>query len=182
EPTINPLKLPLSILAAKFLVLIPLYYNLVFNPYEQRTLIDEKLAPHTGLAVAILLTYTVIVPTLWLLGSGIAFFLWEMQENWRLFRANRALRLRPVIVGRDGETVLQLLKNHGGHSGTIPKLFAQLRRAERGAYRTGNWRAARTYRQALREVARAVRLFVERELLVLLQQSKGWGTQPLYVG
>jgi hypothetical protein len=183
EPTINPLKLPLSILAAKFLVLIQPYQALVYVPasQEQRALINDDLAPHTGLPLAILLTYTVIVPTLWLLGSGIAFFLWEMQENWRLFRANRSSRLRPVSVGRHGETVLQLLKP-GAHSGTIPKLFAQLRRAERGAYRTGNWRAARTYRQALGDVARSVRLFSERELLVLLDQSKGWGGQPVGVG
>src|SRR5438132_3301335 len=183
EPTINPLKLPLSILAAKFLVLIPLYYNLVFvvGSQEQWSLIHDQLAPHTGLRVALVLTYTLIVPTLWLLGSGIAFFLWEMQENWRLFRANRSLRLRPVGVGRHGETVLQLLKP-GAHSGTIPKLFAQLRRAERGAYRPGNRLAARTCRHAPGDLARSVRLFTERELLVLLDQSKGWGNQPLHIG
>jgi hypothetical protein len=183
EPTINPLKLPLSILAAKFLFLYDPYRNLVYYPGsgEQLTLINTQLAPRTGLALAIVLTYAVIVPTLWLLGSGIAFFLWEMQENWRLLRANRSARLRPVVIGRHGETMLQLLKP-GTHTGTIPKLFAHLRRAERGAYRTGNWRAARTYRQALREVARSVRLFVERELLVLLAQSKGWGQQPVRVG
>ena len=182
EPTINPLKLPLSILAAKFLALEPSYRNLVYVPgSEEQTFLNHHLALHTGLPLALVLTYIIIIPTLWLLGSGIAFFLWEMQENWRLFRANRPSRLRPVIVGGHGETVLQLLKP-GAHSGTIPKLFAQLRRAERAAYRTGNWRAARTYRQALREVARSVRLFVERELLVLLQQSKGWGKQPIRVG
>jgi hypothetical protein len=183
EPTINPLKLPLSILAAKFLFLIPMYQNLVYVPgsHEQLTLINLHLAPHTGLALAVLLTYAVIVPTLWLLGSGIAFFLWEMQENWRLFRANRSARLRPVVIGRHGETMLQLLKL-GAHSGTIPKLYAHLRRAERGAYRTGNWRAARTDRQALREMAQSVRLFIERELLVLLGQSKAWGKQSVRVG
>jgi hypothetical protein len=182
EPTINPLKLPLSILAAKFLVLIPIYFNLVYNPVsDERATLIGHLSPHTGPGFALVLLYTVILPTLWLLGSGIAFFLWEMQENWRLFRANRPSRLRPVIIGGHGETMLRLLKP-GAHSGTVPKLFAQLRRAERAAYRTGNWRAARTYRQALREVARSVRLFVERELLVLLQQSKRWGNQPIRVG
>jgi hypothetical protein len=182
EPTINPLKLPLSILAAKFLFLIPLYTDLVYNPVSDgRETLIEQLAPHTGRPVALVLTYTVIVPTLWLLGSGIAFFLWEMQENWRLFRANRSPRLRAIVVGRYGETMLHLLKP-GAHSGTIPRLFAQLRRAERGAYRTGNWRAARTYRQALRDVARSVQLFAERELLALLQQSKAWGNQPVRVG
>jgi hypothetical protein len=182
EPTINPLKLPLSILAAKFLFLYTPYRNLVYVPgSEEQTFLNDQLALHTGLPLAVVLFSTIIWPTLWLLGSGIAFFLWEMQENWRLFRANRPTRLRPVIVGRHGETVLQLLKP-AAHSGTVPKLFTQLRRAERAAYRTSNWRAARTYRQALREVARSVQLFVERELLVLLQRSKGWGNQPVRVG
>jgi hypothetical protein len=183
EPTINPLKLPLSILAAKFLFLIPVYRQLVYRPgSKEQEVLNTYLAEnlHTGFALAFVMTCTVVV-TLWFLGSAIAFFLWEMQENWKLFRANRSPRLRPVALGRHGETVLQLLKL-GAHSGTVPKLFAQLRRAERGAYRTGNWRAARTHRQALREVARSVELFVQRELLVLLQQSKGWGKQPLRVG
>jgi hypothetical protein len=182
EPTINPLKLPLSILAAKFLVLIPVYRQLVYVPgSDEQTFLNYQLAMHTGWALAFVLTYTIIIPTLWLLGSGIACLLWEMQENWRLFRANRPSRLRPVVVGRYGETVLQLLKP-GAHSGTIPRLYGQLRRAERGAYRTGNWRAARTYRQELREVAQSVRLFVEREFLAFLRQSKGWGNQPVSVG
>src|SRR5207237_7651101 len=147
--------------------LSPVYFNLVYNPVsgERETFIGQ-LAPRIGKGFAVVLMYTVVLPTLWLLGSGIAFFLWEMQEDWRLFRANRPSRLRPVIVGRHGETVLQLLKP-GAHSGTIPRLFAQLRHAERVAYRTGNWRAARTYRQALREVAHLVRPFAARELLVL---------------
>jgi hypothetical protein len=182
EPTINPLKLPLSILAAKFLVLIPVYRQLVYVPGSDEQLsLNYQLAAHTGWGLAFVLTYTIIIPTLWLLGSGIAFLLWEMQENWRLFRANRPSRLRPIAVGRYGETMLHLLKP-GAHSGTIPRLFSQLRRAERSAYRTGNWRAARTYRQELREVGQSVRLFIEREFLAFLGQSKGWGNQPVRVG
>jgi hypothetical protein len=182
EPTINPLKLPLSILAAKFLFLIPVYRHLVYYPAsDEQTLLTRYLAAYTGWAFAFVLMSTVIIPTLWLLGSGIAFLLWEMQENWRLFRANRPSRLRAVAVGRYGETVLQLLKP-GAHSGTIPRLFGQLRRAERSAYRTGNWRAARTYRQELREVGESVRLFIEREFLAFLRQSKSWGNQPVSVG
>src|SRR5207244_10189143 len=123
EPTINPLKLPLSILAAKFLILIPPYYNVVYNPFpEHRRFLYDQLAAYIPGPVAFVVIYAVIVPTLWLLGSGIAFFLWEMQENWRLFRANRSPRLSAVVVGRHGETILQLLKP-GAHSGTIPKLF-----------------------------------------------------------
>ncbi len=180
EPSINPLKLPLSSLAAKFLLLLPWYAGMLLPPFAGSRELMERLTP-LGHTLAILLTFAVIVPTLYLFPSAVAFFLWEMQENWRLFRANRSAKLRPVVLGRHGETMRQLLKP-GFHSGTIPRLFAQLRRAERDAYRTGIWRFARTYRQALREVARSVQLFVERELLVLLQQSKSWANQPVRVG
>src|SRR5262249_10901542 len=87
--------------------------------------------------------------------------------------ANRPARLKPVMIGSHGETMLQLLRP-GFHSGTIPKLYGQLRRAERSAYRTGNWRSARTNRQTLNEVARSVQVFIEREFLALLRQSRSW--------
>src|SRR5260370_33774515 len=102
-----------------------------------------------GEPLAVVSAFALIVPTLWLVPGACAFFFWEMKENWRLFRANRPVRLKPVVVGRHGETMLHLLKP-GFHSGTIPRLFGNLRQAERSAYWTGDWRPARTDRQALR--------------------------------
>src|SRR5438132_354038 len=166
EPTLNPIKLPISSLAFKFMWLIPLYRD-AFAPEDH----IDRLGPHTGAFIAGILTYGVIIPSLWLLPSAVAFFFWEIQENWRLFRANRAPRLKPVVIGRHGERMPQLLKL-GFHSGTVPTQFAYLRRAELGAYHDGNWRAARTYRQALREVARSLQLFIDREFIALLRQSK----------
>jgi hypothetical protein len=181
EPTVNPLKLPIGILAAKFCVLIPGYVAIMQPGSEVQTyVIKDWLAPHTGVVTAILIVYLVIVPTLWLGPSAVAWIIWEVKANWRLFRANRPERLRPVVVGRHGETVLQLLKP-GTHSGTIPRLFTHLRRAERGAYQTSNWREARTYRQALGEVARSVQVFVEREFVTLLHQTPRWRDRPLRV-
>jgi hypothetical protein len=175
EPTLNPIKLPISSLAFKFMWLIPLYRE-AFAPEAQ----IERLGPHTGPVIASMLTYGVIIPTLWLLPSAVAFFFWEIQENWRLFRANRAPRLKPVVIGRHGEKMPQLLKP-GFHSGTVPTHFAYLRHAELAAYHDGNWRSARTYRQALREVARSLQLFIEREFIALLKQSKSWPDPPIYV-
>src|SRR5205823_196975 len=174
EPSLDPLKLPLSILAAKFFVLIP-NYVLLMQPGSdvQQHLIHEVLAPHIGLTAAALLTLLVIVPTLWLAPSAAAFLVWELRGNWRLFRANRPAQLRPEVVGHHGEGVLQLLKP-GAHSGTVPRLFGRLRRAERAAYRTGDWRAARACRQELREVARSVQVFVERDFVALLHRSRCW--------
>jgi hypothetical protein len=78
-----------------------------------------------------------------------------------------------VLVGTHGETVRGLLQP-GFHSGTIPKLYGKLRRAERRAYKTRNWHAARYYREHLREVAEAMSRFISREMLALLRQSKSW--------
>ena len=179
EPSLNPLKLPLSIIAAKFFVLIPNYVEvMVYHSEAQRYLIDNVLAPNVGETAAWVLTFGVIVPTLWLGPSAVAFLVWELRGNWRLFRANRPARLRPVLVGHHGETVLQLLRP-GHHSGTVPRLFGQLRRAERAAYHSGDWRAARATRLALRDVAHSVRVFVEREFVTLLHQSKSWPERPV---
>src|SRR5262249_55044030 len=173
EPTLNPIKLPLSSLAFKFMWLIPLYQHML-NPFTH----EERLTPHIGFSAAVVITFGFIIPTLWLFPGVVAVFLREMKGNCKIFRANRPPRLRPVVIGRRGEHMLQLLKP-GFHTGTIPKLFAHLRTAERNAYHSGNWRSARTFRQALREAARSVQLFIEREFIVLLKQSKTWSNPPI---
>jgi hypothetical protein len=119
--------------------------------------------------------------TLWLLPDACTFLFWEMRENWRVYRANRPAVLRPVPVGPHGETLHGLL-HLGFHSGTVPKLFARLRAAEREAARTDNWREARTYRDALRNVEEAVRRFVTRDFVVMLNQSPAWTGPRLCVG
>ncbi|HEY5315941.1 MAG TPA: hypothetical protein VIK18_25650, partial [Pirellulales bacterium] len=64
------------------------------------------------------------------------------------------------------------------HSGTVPKLQAKLRRAERKGYAA----AARKQREALHHVGQSVRHFVERELVALLHKSKCWADTSLHVG
>jgi hypothetical protein len=118
-----------------------------------------------------------------LLLPGLAGFLvWELKENWRLYAANRPKGLRPVMVGSHGETLVRLLRP-GLHSGTLPKLHAKLRRAERRAPR--NARAAeavRAQRAALHHLAINVRHFFEREFLALLNASSFWREAPLSLG
>jgi hypothetical protein len=89
--------------------------------------------------------------------------------------------LRAVAIGRHGETMLQLLRP-GFHSGTLPRLYARLRWAEQEAIKTGIWRTARAYRHTLQEVEHAIRLFLERELVVLLRQSRSGLAGPFQVG
>ena len=68
--------------------------------------------------------------TIFFLPGIFGFLVWELKENWRLYRANRAPDLKPVVIGSHGETMLRLLRP-GFHSGTVPKLYAKLRRAQR---------------------------------------------------
>src|SRR5207248_10049289 len=66
----------------------------------------------------------------WGIPGIFGFLVWELKENWKLYRANEAPTLSPVIVGSHGETMLRLMRP-GFHSGTLPKLYAKLRRHER---------------------------------------------------
>jgi len=168
EPMFHPLKLPIAILAAK--LMIPIY------PWLVQSLTD-LLAPVVGWEAA----RFIALAHAWLSGDLFGFLVWELRENWRLYRANRSPVLKPVMVGHHGETVLRLLRP-GFHSGTVPGLFDHLRRAERAAMASGQWRTARAYRHQLQEVEEALRLFVEREFLVLLHQSRAWQDKPLHVG
>lgn len=101
------------------------------------------------------------------------FVAWELLANWRLYRANRAARLRPVMVGSHGESMRGLLRP-GFHSGTVPKLFRKLRGAKPE-------RVAR-YRHDLEHAAEAVRRFVGRELLPLLERNSDWGGAKVEIG
>ncbi len=168
EPWFNPVKAPISYLAAKLIypVLTPLWGSAL-----------GALEPWVGRVAA----WVVVVPTLFLLPDAFGFLFWELKENWRLYRANRRPMLRPVLVGPHGETVRQLLQP-GVHSGTVPRLFTRLRYTEREALKTGNWRAARLCRQSLDETVRTFQRLVTREALTLLRQSPSWKGVGLQVG
>ncbi|MEX0587095.1 MAG: hypothetical protein WD176_10650, partial [Pirellulales bacterium] len=109
------------------------------------------------------------------------FLVWELKENWRLYDANRPRRLRPVPIGHHGETLARLLKP-GFHSGTVPKLYAKLRRAERKARQRDDWKATRKHLQALHHVELRIRRYVEREFIELLAESRHWGASRVSVG
>jgi hypothetical protein len=168
EPGFNPVKAPVAILAAKFMV--PFLATLP-------ELLIDPLRGYLGNVGAILIG----APTIWLLPDAFAFLFWEMKENWRLYRANRQPTLGPVSVGPHGETVRQLLQP-GFHSGTIPRLYSRLRHTEAEALTTSNWRAARVNWNALHEVGRRLRRMVDRELATLLEQSPSWKGQRLHAG
>ena len=176
EPGINPLKLPLSILFAKFVYpLLAVLGLFTLSPLGSPLVGD--LSPYLSFPVAWLL----VVGTFYLLPDAVTFLFWETRENWKLYRANRPDSLRPVAVGPHGESVGGLL-HWGFHSGTVPKLFAKLRAAEREAALTDQWRAVRGHRQALQGVEEAVGRFVTRDLAAILNPTTAWADRELIVG
>jgi hypothetical protein len=128
------------------------------------------LVQHTNAALGNL-TFAVIVT----LTPGIfGYLIWELKENWRLFAANRSITLDPVLVGSHGESLPRLLRP-GLHSGTIPKRFAKLRRAERkAAAADGDPRAVRKHREVLHHVETDLHRYVEREFIAWFAESRGW--------
>jgi hypothetical protein len=168
EPTVNPIKhFPVVTVAAKLIVpFIPFLLDFFAAPF----------LPFGRVAATTIATMNII-----LLPGVFGFMVWEFKENWRLYAANRPKGLRPVMIGHHGENMGRLLRP-GIHSGTVPKLYARWRRAERVAHGTGSWRGPRRHVHALSEVKRCVRRFVDREFVALLAQSLQWGTSAPFVG
>lgn len=175
EPMINPLKLPLSLLFAKFVYPLLAVMGL-FTIQTLSSPLVGKLAPYLTGPVAWLL----VIGTFYLLPDAVTYLFWEMRENWRLYRANRPESLRPAAIGPHGETIAALLRP-GFHSGTVPRLYGKLREAERRGAISGIWQDARAHREALREVAGSVKRFVSRELAAVLNPSPAWGDRVLTV-
>jgi hypothetical protein len=164
EPTVNPVKhFPAVTVTAK--VITPLC--IPGGP------IAALFAPTLGLGTANALAGLVL---LLLPGMG-GFLVWEFKENWKQYRSNRSPVLKPVMIGHHGETMLRFMRP-GFHSGTLPKLYAKLRKAER----RDNGRALHKHQETLHHVKESIRHFLERELVMLLEGSKGWGSPCLHVG
>src|SRR5262249_21602754 len=135
EPTTNPIKhFPVVTVAAK--VLAPFLWVLF---REMAAFLGTFIGPPSAKAVAAVHVF--------LLPGIFGFLAWELKENWRLYRANQPKTLRPDVIGHHGETMRRFLRP-GFHSGTVPKLYRKLRRAERK--RDGS--AARRQREALHHV------------------------------
>lgn len=167
EPTVNPVKhFPTVTVAAK--LLLPFVVVLM------------RVCAAPFLFLGPVLANTIALVTIHLIPGFFGFLVWELKENRRLYRANRARELRPVVIGAHGETMVRLLRP-GFHSGTIPKLYARLRRAERRAHRLQNWSTVRRYQASLAHVEEAIHHFVERELLALVNGSTFWAATPVAV-
>jgi hypothetical protein len=165
EPQVNPIK-HFPVVTVSHKILLPL-----------TPLLQSALAAPLGSVWA-----TAIAPTVILLMPGVfGFLVWELKENWRLYAANRPRQLQPVPIGHHGETLIQFLRP-GFRSGTVPKLYAKLRRAERKALYTENWKAVGKQLEGLHHASESVRRFVDRELLAILHESRSWADRTITVG
>jgi hypothetical protein len=161
EPQINPVKhFPVVTVSHKIL------FSLAFTPA-----VHDLILPQLKRVLATVAAEAVYWWTVFALPGVVGFLVWELKENWRLYKANRARILLPDSVGHHGETMVRLLR-YGFHSGTVPKLYARLRRADRKALWTGNWRKSRKHRDALESVEHSVRDFINREFVELLGESR----------
>jgi hypothetical protein len=154
EPTVNPIKhFPVVTVAAK--IILPFIPAMLSGIAAAATpLMGRQLG--NGFAA-----FTVLV-----LPGLAGFLVWELKENWKLYRASRSKVLERIVIGHHGETMVRLLRP-GFHSGTIPKLFTKRRRA---AWRRDHRSVARA-REALHHVEEAIYLFATRRLANMLAEA-----------
>ncbi len=164
EPQLNPIKhFPVVTVSHKLLVpMIPV--------------VTANLVAATGMERGLALTTVTFISTA--IPGVFGFLAWELKENWRLYAANRPKTLRPVQVGRHGETMRRLLLP-GFHSGTIPKLFAKQRRYL-AAHPSGV--AGSGPEEQLVELGHDIAAFVGDECLGLLRRSRALAEMPIEVG
>ena len=161
EPTLNPVKhFPVVTVAHK--IFLPVI--LMLEQYMR-----NALTPYLGVALAGPITWFNIV----FLPGIFGFLVWELKENWRLYASNRVPCLQPVVIGSHGESGGRLLKP-GFHSGTLPKLFHQLRKLERKEASFDRFSRRRAVRESIAHCERDIRRFVERDLIRLLTYCRVW--------
>ncbi len=154
EPQINPIK-HFPVVTVSHKIILPFGFPLV-----------ALVEPFLGTAWANL----VIWLTIWLIPGVFGFLVWELKENWRLYAANRPRDLKPVPIAHHGETMVGLLRP-SFHSGTVPRKFARLRRAQQQVRQVSHWKSAHRQQADLEHIAVAVERFVARDLLQLLRES-----------
>lgn len=159
EPQFNPIK---------HFPVVTVSHKLLFTLYYPFASILADL-----LQITLVEAFPIAFAIIFCIPGVFGFLAWELRENWRLYAANRADRLRRTIIGSHGEGMGRLLRP-GFHSGTIPKRFAKLRRAERKAREKGGWKAARKQLELLHHVGRDLRRYVEREFAAWFAESRFW--------
>ncbi|HMY17853.1 MAG TPA: hypothetical protein PKA58_16130, partial [Polyangium sp.] len=173
EPEINPVKhFPVVTVAQKMTLSIAA---------DMLSFLQKLFAP-----LGPVIGGTIAGTTVFLFPSVFGFLVWELKENYRLYRENRSHKLQPVPIGQHGETVGTLMRP-GFHSGTLPKHFAKLRKAARKAEfeeslgKTHGHSALRGLQQTLEDLKETIRRAVEREIGQLLAGCSRFRGGPISV-
>ena len=169
EPQINPIK-HFPVVTVSHKVILPMTVPLV-------RVMSAPLKPLIGTVAA----NGVAALNVLLLPGVFGFLVWELKANWRLYKSNRSTTLDPVVVGSHGETMARLLRP-GFHSGTVPKAYAKLRRAEAKMPTRGRERSALKPLRILHHVEEAIRRFVDRDAIGLLASCGNMFKPTILVG
>ena len=186
------------------------FYIAYFTRFAVNLLVEPQINPIKHFPV-VTVSHKIVLPTVGLFAQGLeqlgirtirartlaaaivtvipgifGFLAWELRANWKLYRANRPRVLKPVPIGSHGESMGRLLRP-GFHSGTVPKIFARLRRAHRhfdDPGRPGTRARAAVHKQteAAEHVREAVSHFIEREFIARVNQHPAWQSTPLSPG
>ena len=165
EPQINPIK-HFPVVTVSHKIILPL-----------TPMLSALLTPTLGKVWANTVAGAVIFGCPGIFG----FLVWELKENWRLFTANRPRTLKPVRVGHHGETIIRLMRP-GFHSGTLPKLYARLRKAHRRRSDARRQAGLTRYAEELHHLEESLYRFFDRELLALLYDMPEWKHRDLSLG
>ncbi|MDX2037326.1 MAG: hypothetical protein SFX72_11805 [Isosphaeraceae bacterium] len=168
EPQVNPIK-HFPVVTVSHKVMLPLTPELFF-------LIRAPLTPLGPLA-----SNSIAAVTLFLFPGMFGFLVWEFKENWKLYTANRPRKLLPEMIGHHGETMRGFLRP-GFHSGTIPRAFGRMRRAERRAQTRNRPADLRRPRNELHHLEEMIEHFLERTMIALLEESRSFGDRHVEVG
>lgn len=175
EPQINPIK-HFPVVTVSHKLLLPLAFT--SNATHPSPLAKLLLVVFNSMPVET--ANTVAATVVFGIPGIFGFLVWELKSNWQLYAANRSKHLSPVIVGSHGETVIRLMKP-GFHSGTLPKLFARLRRTDRHRSGIEHSLLRSKYLDQLHHVEIAMRHFVERELVGLLNLCSTWTQRDIQI-
>jgi hypothetical protein len=107
------------------------------------------------------------------------FLAWEFRENWKLYKANRSKNLKPILIGSHGETLATFLRP-GFHSGTIPKIFHRLRKAQLRA--AALLPSDNKHLQAAHHVEESLQAFFNREFIALVNRHPLFQHTPIALG
>ena len=134
-----------------------------------------------SLAKAFALPLQFVTAVVFAIPGIFGFMVWELKENWRLYRASRPRFLKPRVIGHHGETVRGLLRP-AFHSGTIPATYRKMRKMLNKTWLKGSPAVLGKKLGELHHIEHSLHTFLQRHVLSLLHKSKPWAGLTIELG